>query len=119
MTRMNDTTTNRHLCSTFIPSLAGVYLTAEDSGCQDVNGAPAILWSLSVQDGTGAILRRSYLDPDMAEVIYRSLLESAGVDPEVRKAQWQEHVEDCIRWADEGRRAARVGDLYDYTENSP
>lgn len=115
----NTTTTNRHLCSTFLPSLPGIYLTAEDSNCQDVNGDPAILWSLSVQDGTGAILRRSYLDPDMAEVIYRSLLESAGVDPDARKAQWQDFVADCLRWAAAGRRSRKVGDLYDYTENSP
>lgn len=117
-TRMNDTTYH-HIASTFIPSLSGVYLTCEDIGTIDLEGRPSLTWSLSVQDGTGAILRRSPLDSDMAEVIYRSLLESVGVDPEYRKAQWQDFVADCRRWADEGRRSRKVGDLYEYTENSP
>lgn len=116
---MNDTTYH-HIASTFIPCLAGVYLTCEDIGTIDLDGRPSLTWSLSVQDGTGAILRRSPLDSDMAEVIYRSILESSGVDPwEVRKAQWQDFVADCRRWADEGRRSRKVGDLYHYTENSP
>ena len=116
---MKNTTTNAHLCSTFLPSLPGIYLTAEDSNCQDVNGDPAILWSLSVQDGTGAILRRSYLDADMAEAIYRSHLEAHDVCPWSAREQWWDHVEDCRAWAEQARRAARVGDLYDYTENCP
>ena len=119
MTRMNNTTTNPHLCSTFLPMLPGIYLTAEDSGCIDLNGQPSIAWSLTVQDGTGAIIRRSSLDRDMAETIYRSHLEAHDVEAWSAREQWQDLVENCRVWADQGRRARRVGDLYDYTENSP